>query len=140
MNTKLSSILFSALILFSSLYYGCAADKQKAQFIQKLEQGEKVKVAALGTSLTGGKWRWFEVMKEWLEESYPGQVEYFNKGVGASASSYPPGKSGLDKAKVLAKEKTDVVFIEFAENESHALRHFLRSCATLGETNNFLDI
>jgi hypothetical protein len=32
----------------------------KAQFINRLEKGEHVKIAALGTSLTGGAWRWMK--------------------------------------------------------------------------------
>lgn len=91
----------------------------KAQFINRLEKGEHVKIAALGTSLTGGAWRWFDVMKEWLDETYPGQVLYKNEGVGASASSHPPGKSGLDKVSVLVDFKPDVVFIEFAVNDAY---------------------
>ncbi len=43
-----------------------------AHFIQLLEQGERVKIVTLGTSLTGGTWRWVDVMEEWLNEAYPG--------------------------------------------------------------------
>ena len=91
----------------------------KAVFIKKLEQGRSVKIGALGTSLTGGSWRWFDVMKEWLDSDYPRQITYYNEGVGASASSYPPEKSGLDKVKVMVKYQPDVVFIEFAVNDSY---------------------
>lgn len=45
-----------------------------AHFIQLLEQGERVKIVTLGTSLTGGTWRWVDVMEEWLNEAYPGLV------------------------------------------------------------------
>ena len=91
----------------------------QTHFIKRLQQGEYVKIAALGTSLTGGTWRWFDVMKEWLDETYPDQVSYKNLGVGASASSYPPGSSGLDKVKELAGYNPDVVFIEFAVNDAY---------------------
>lgn len=94
-------------------------DNKKTYFIQKLKQGEKVKIAALGTSLTGGTWRWFDVMVEWLDEAYPDQVSYLNLGVGASASSYPAGSSGLDKVKELDGFNPDVVFIEFAVNDAY---------------------
>ncbi len=91
----------------------------KSGLAKKLQRGEQVKIAALGTSLTGGKWRWFDVMKEWLDEQYPNQCTYFNEGVGASASSYPPGNSGLDKVKVVATYHPDVVFIEFTVNDAY---------------------
>ncbi len=91
----------------------------KAQFINQLEKGETLKIAALGTSLTGGAWRWFDVMQEWLDQLYPGQLCYRNEGVGASASSYPPGNSGLDKVKALDAFNPDVVFIEFAVNDAY---------------------
>jgi len=98
---------------------GFSNESTKAQFVNQLEQGEHLKIAALGTSLTGGSWRWFDVMKEWLDQLYPGQISYRNEGVGASASSYPPGNSGLDKAKALKAFNPDVVFIEFAVNDAY---------------------
>ena len=88
-------------------------------FILKLTKGENIKIAALGTSLTGGTWRWLDVMKEWLETDYSGQITYFNEGVGASASSYPPENCGLEKVKIVAGYKPDVVFIEFAINDAY---------------------
>ena len=42
-----------------------------------------------------------------------------NLGVGASASSYPPGSSGLTKVKELDGFNPDVVFIEFAVNDAY---------------------
>jgi len=66
-----------------------------------------VTVVALGTSLTGGRWRWPDVaVEEWPQAEYPGQVRLVNLGVGASASTYVPGamnpavhegKCGLDR-------------------------------------------
>ena len=58
-------------------------------------------------------------MKEWLDQLYPGQLCYRNEGVGASASSYPPGNSGLDKVEALDAFNPDVVFIEFAVNDAY---------------------
>jgi len=89
--------------------------KSKARFIQQLEKGEKVKIAALGTSLTG---TWFYVMKDWLNETYPGQCSFYDLGVGGSASSHPPGKGGLDQVKLVDQYQPDVVFIEFAINDA----------------------
>ncbi len=124
LNIKISSKwIITSLLLLVTLFSTNAScqsiGRNKAQFIQQLEQGEKVKIAALGTSLTGGTWRWFDVMKEWLDEGYPEQITYYNEGVGASATSYPPGNSGLDKVKVVAAYKPDVVFVEFAVNDSY---------------------
>jgi lysophospholipase L1-like esterase len=123
-HIKISSKWFvtSLLLLVNLLQTNASCQsnrKNETYFIQQLEQGEMVKIAALGTSLTGGKWRWFDVMEEWLDEAYPGQITYYNEGVGASATSYPPGNSGLDKVKIVAAYKPDVVFIEFAVNDSY---------------------
>ncbi len=93
--------------------------KIEARFVDQLERNEHVKIAALGTSLTGGTWKWFDVMKEWLDQVYPGQVSYKNEGIGASASSFPPGRSGLDKVNELTSYHPDVVFIEFAVNDAY---------------------
>jgi lysophospholipase L1-like esterase len=91
-----------------------------ARFVQKLQAGQKITVVTLGTSLTGGTWRWPDVMKkDWLDKDFPGLVALHNLGVGASASSHPPGKSGLDMAKKAALLKPDVVFIEFATNDAY---------------------
>ena len=91
-----------------------------AQFITRLEDGEKVKVVTMGTSLTGGRWRWPDVMMEWLEKEFPGQVTLRNLGRGASASSHPPGHGGLDVLPLVVKENADVVFIEYGINDSYS--------------------
>ncbi|MFO1528407.1 MAG: GDSL-type esterase/lipase family protein [Kiritimatiellia bacterium] len=90
-----------------------------APFIETLRQGGTITIATLGTSLTGGTWAWPVVMKEWLDQEFPGRVTLHNLGVGASASSHPPGKSGLDMARKAATLKPDVVFIEFSVNDSY---------------------
>ena len=100
----------------------------KAQFIQGLELGEEVAIVCLGTSLTGGKWPWVDVLKEWLDQAYPGQVRIENLGVGASASMtvalmegnpYTWKKCGLDLIPEAIAAKPDVVFIEFAVNDAY---------------------
>lgn len=102
--------------------------KEKAHFIQLLEQGEPIKIVTLGTSLTGGKWRWVDIMQEWLDECYPKQVTIENLGVGASASMTVPlmegneytwKKCGLDRIPEAIAAKPDVVFIEFAVNDAY---------------------
>ena len=112
-------LLFLVVLVLNTNAQHQSINRTKTQIVEKLEKGEHLKVAALGTSLTGGTWRWFDVMAAWLDEAYPGQVSYLNKGVGASASSYPPGSSGLDKVKELVGFDPDVVFIEFAVNDAY---------------------
>ena len=120
--------LLSFLTLLGTSAETSGKQKENAGFIQKLEQGEKVKIAALGTSLTGGTWRWFDVMKEWLDEEYPGQISYQNLGVGASASMTVPlmkgnkytwKKCGVDRIPEAIAAKPDVVFIEFTVNDAY---------------------
>ncbi len=92
---------------------------QGARFIQALRAGRKVTLATLGTSLTGGTWRWPDVlMNDWLNKDFPGLVTLHNLGVGASASSHPPGHGGLDTVKRAAALKPDAVFIEFGTNDA----------------------
>jgi acyl-CoA thioesterase-1 len=90
-----------------------------AKFISRLQKGEPVALVTLGTSLTGGRWQWVTVMKEWLDKDFPGLATIHNLGVGASASSFPAGKGGLDTVQQCAVLKPDVVFIEFAVNDSY---------------------
>ena len=122
---------FIICILFLSTIAKVGAtvnSKEKARFIQQLEQGEQIKIVTLGTSLTGGKWRWVDVMKEWLDNCYPGQVSVENLGVGASASMTVPlmkgnqytwKKCGVDRIPEAIAVNPDVVFIEFAVNDSY---------------------
>ena len=65
-----------------------------AKCIERLEKGENITIVTLGTSLTGGKWRWVDVMQQWLNNRYPGQVTIKNMGVGASASMTVPIMKG----------------------------------------------
>ena len=113
---KIAYMLLLGTIVIVANAKTMSNEKGKVRFIHQLEQGEKVKIAVLGTSLTGP---WFQVMKEWLDETYAGQCSYFKEGVGGSASSYPPGKGGLDKVKIVTTYHPDVVFIEFAVNDAY---------------------
>lgn len=105
-----------------------ACNRSQSTFIDKLEKGEQVKIVTLGTSLTGGKWPWVNVMKVWLEEDYPNQATILNLGVSASASMTVPAmegneylwnKCGLDRIQEAVVAKPDVVFIEFAVNDAY---------------------
>ncbi len=109
----------SALLRYLALALPLVAGAEPARFIGRLQAGDKAAIATLGTSLTGGQWRWPDVMMEWLNRDFPGQVTLHNLGVGASASSHPPGRSGLDMAKKAATLSPDVVFIEFAVNDAY---------------------
>ncbi len=100
---------------------------EPTKIIQRLECGEKVTIVTMGTSLTGGTWRWVDVMKAWLDRDYPEQVTIKNLGVGASASMTVPAmkgnkwtwkRCGLDRIPQAIAAKPDVVFIEFATNDA----------------------
>jgi acyl-CoA thioesterase-1 len=109
---------------FSAFTAATAQDLPPAAFIKRLEAGEKITIVTMGTSLTGGQWRWPDVMMVgWLNRDYTGQVTLFNEGVGASASSVGPGNnaalSGLGKLPAVLAHKPDVVFIEFAVNDAY---------------------
>jgi len=95
-----------------------------AKFVESLRAGKKLTIVTMGTSLTGGTWRWPDVMmKDWLDKDFPGQVTLFNEAVGASASSVGPGNnpalSGLGKLPAVIAHKPDLVFIEFAVNDAY---------------------
>ncbi len=95
-----------------------------ARFIDALHKGKKITIVTMGTSLTGGEWRWPDVMmNDWLNKAFPGQVICFNEGVGASSSSVGPynnsALSGIDKLPAVITHKPDVVFIEFATNDAY---------------------
>ena len=101
-----------------------ATDPPPAAFIQRLQAGEKITIVTMGTSLTGGQWRWPDVMMgDWLDREFTGQIALFNEGVGASASSVGPGNndalSGLGKLPAVLAHKPDVVFIEFSINDAY---------------------
>lgn len=99
-----------------------------AKFMRKLHHGEKITIVTMGTSLTGGTWRWPDVMlNDWLNIQYPGQVTLYNEGVGASASSVGPNNnsalSGINKIPAAIAHKPDVLFIEFSVNDAYLPYH-----------------
>ncbi len=105
------------------------AEKQhKAHFLNELKLGKKITIVTMGTSLTGGAYRWPDIMMDdWLNKEYPGQVTLFNEAVGASSSSVGPdgnnNLSGLGKLPVVISHNPDVVFIEFAINDAYLPYH-----------------
>ncbi|MDA0197114.1 MAG: SGNH/GDSL hydrolase family protein [Bacteroidetes bacterium] len=120
MKLKIGYILLLVTIVITAHANTVSNPGKKIHFIQKLEQSEKVKIAALGTSLTG---TWYYVMQDWLKEAYSDQCTFYDFGVSGSASSCPPGKSGLDQVKKAASYHPDVVFIEFAVNDAYIPYH-----------------
>lgn len=103
---------------------GATSRAADARFIRDLRAGKKITIVTMGTSLTGGTWRWPDVMMDdWLNKEFPGQVTFFNEGVGASASGVGPGNnpalSGLGKLPAVLAHKPDVVFIEFTTNDAY---------------------
>jgi hypothetical protein len=92
----------------------------RARFINALRNVEKITIVTMGTSLTGGEWRWpyvMDIMMDgWLNKEYPGQTICFNEGVGNSFSSLGPLKnpalSGIGKRSTIIAHKPDIVFID----------------------------
>ena len=125
----MSSTSFRKLMFLSVVFaFLSFCQENDSTFINKLEKGKQVTIVTLGTSLTGGKWRWVDVMQEWLDASYPNQVLIENLGVGASASMTVPAmegneylwnKCGLDRIPETIAVNPDVVFIEFAVNDAY---------------------
>jgi lysophospholipase L1-like esterase len=95
--------------------------------IQRLEQGDHLNIAAIGTSLTDANFNaqnWFAQTGAWLQAKYPGQVALSNRAVSGTASLNLPQ---FDRAhggtwqleQVLANDNPDAIFIEFAINDAY---------------------
>lgn len=113
-----------ATLTAMAAFSAAAPEPGPATFVKRLQAGEKIAIATMGTSLTGGQWRWPDAMMAgWLNLEFPGQVSLFNEGVGASASSVGPGNnpalSGLGKLPAVLAHKPDVVFVEFTINDAY---------------------
>jgi len=98
-----------------------------AAIITRLENGDALNIAAIGTSLTVACHgdNWFANIGVWLNGMYPGKVAMYNEAVRGSASkytgSYTSPDSGLNVqlGKALA-HNPDAIFIEFAMNDAYA--------------------
>lgn len=86
---------------------------EAAEFLAKLDVGDPLKVVVYGTSLTAGG-AWVRALRDWLNETYPGQVTLINSGLSGKNSA--EGLAQL-QARVL-DHQPDVVFIEFAMNDA----------------------
>jgi len=84
--------------------------------IKKLSAGEEVRVAYLGGSITEAK-GWRVLSREWLQKEYPkAKVSEINAAISGTTSAFGAFRVGRE---VLA-EKPDLLFIEFAVNDSGA--------------------
>lgn len=126
---------------------GFAASAGHAAILPRLEQGQSLTIAAMGTSLTAdgshsGNGLWFERMGAWLNAKYPGKVTMKNEAYGGAASQTTSGtcsRNGLSSQDggpgqldyVLA-DKPDAVFIEFGMND--ALTKFVTLTEPVGIT------
>ena len=118
------AFLFVAVTLgIGVLFTGTVAE---AGLITRLEKGDHLKIAAIGTSLTATSFNsqnWFAQMGAWLSAKYPGQVTLSNRAVSGEISAIQPprwthgGPWQLDQ--VLANDDPDVIFIEFAINDAY---------------------
>jgi len=117
----------SGFVLILALCAGGAALTVHAGVIQRLDAGQSMKIAAVGTSLTTGTTGWFAQTGVWLQSRYPGKVTLANRAVGASASAYNPPyypttapKDGMTQLnEVLTCDNPDAIFIEFAINDAY---------------------
>lgn len=87
----------------------------QAAILSKLNDGQSLTIAALGTSLTDASYSaWFGQMGDWLNSQYPGKVTLDNEGIGGSNSF-----SGLSPQLPNAlAHNPDAIFIEFAVNDA----------------------
>lgn len=83
---------------------------------RKLSAGEEVRVAYLGGSITEAK-GWRVLSLEWLQKEYPkAKVSEINAAISGTPSAFGAFRVGRE---VLA-QKPDLLFIEFAVNDSGA--------------------
>ena len=113
-----------AVLLATCLLF--AASDAPGAIVPRLKNGEKLRIAAIGTSLTDANFNkdnWFAQMGRWLDATYPGQVTLSNRAVSGTTSRDLPGfrPHGGDwqLAQVLANDNPDVIFIEFAINDAY---------------------
>jgi lysophospholipase L1-like esterase len=83
--------------------------------LPRLNNGENLTIAAVGTSLTASAWStWFGRVGDWLNEKYPGKVTLVNEAIGGSIS-----QSGIDvQVPNALAHNPDAIFIEIAFNDA----------------------
>lgn len=118
---------FVCVAIFFTLLAPFTATTAKGTVIQRLEQGDHLNIAAIGTSLTATSFNpqnWFVQTGAWLSAKYPGQVTLSDRAVSGTASvnlpefSRPYGGT-WQLEQVLANDNPDAIFIEFAINDAY---------------------
>ena len=120
-------LLFLRPVMATALF--CIALSAQGGILERLRNGENLKIAAIGTSLTDKNWNkgtgWFEQTGEWLNGlPYAGKVTLSNRAACGSASktdsSTTDSRCGfLQLGDVLANDNPDAIFIEFAINDAY---------------------
>ena len=83
---------------------------------RKLAAGEEVRVAYLGGSITEAK-GWRVLSREWLQKEYPqAKVSEINAAISGTPSAFGAFRVGRE----VLSQKPDLLFIEFAANDSGA--------------------
>jgi lysophospholipase L1-like esterase len=112
------------VLALSTVCFWLVAATGHSAIIPRLQNGEHLNIAAIGTSLSVLT-PWFADVGAWLnEQGYPGNATLYNKAESSSASAYtatytsPP--SGLEVQLGNALQcKPDAIFIEFAYNDAY---------------------
>ena len=107
------------------------AANSQAAIIPRLNQGQHLNIAAIGTSLTdSASSTWFADLGTWLNSKYPGQTTLDDEAVGFACSQTTSGtltRSGLSpglstggpgQLDLALANNPDAIFIEFAMNDA----------------------
>ena len=121
-------LLFLTLFFFAGFH-----PVARGAILPRLKNGENLKIAAIGTSLTDKEFNkghgWFEQAGAWLNGlPYTGKVLLANRAVCGSASrtdtTTTGSKDGFHQLdEVLANDNPDAVFIEFGINDAYTAYH-----------------
>jgi lysophospholipase L1-like esterase len=116
-------------VMLTASFLAVSWSSAQADILSRLKKGEKLQIAAIGTSLTAASFNaenWFAQWGAWLSSQYPGQVTLSNRAVSGTCScNLPqfdrPHGGFWQLEQVLANDAPDVVFIEFATNDAGRL-------------------
>jgi acyl-CoA thioesterase I len=120
---------YCVLFLLATVWLALRSSWTTAAVVQRLEDGEDLRVAAIGTSLTKSLSAvWFDTqLPNWLNTLGPGKATILNNGIAGSASSYGAGATGqpaqssglYNQLPTTLAQHPDVVFIEFGMNDAY---------------------
>ena len=115
----------NCVVILLTLWVYLSAGDARADIISRLQSGESLTIATIGTSLSPNYgYAWPNQTDVWLNANYLGNVTFCHCAVAGSASkytsSYTSPDSGLDVqlGNALA-ENPDAIFIEFAINDAY---------------------